>query len=582
MKTYVPAFTTLPHNCPPFAESTFLHPFSGDSQNQFRSNDPIAPFSNFGPTNYSCKQPEASSIPPLPEDKNKTFFSSKITPLTPSRKIRSTHSQTTRPVSINISKSTQTENKHSCIQEFNDNYYNYAKPLSCSEFNVNEQVIFSCNAQSPSVPLVPAQLAKENISFLVDSGSSLSLLSADFFNNNKQYLKYKYLGSRVKIQTVNSQLYCQGSIECSLKISNNFYKHHFHIVELPPTSLFQGILGYDFIKKFNIIISPKDEILVVDNHEVKLLSQDPRKVHNFHLSIRDDEPLIQPGICYAYEKCIIPPHSSQYIKLKSEFHGNAEFLLFQASLNKQNIQMQQSIINNSLSDINYSLSENNIIPHQLTFYTLIENNNDESFHINKNMKVGFVSEIENIKNDEHDPSTWLNTEMCNLIMPSQGVKNLRKQEVQTTKFKLDHMSTNEAKVINKIIHENYLAFSSSTKSLGHTDRITPKITFSSDCAIKALPFPVPSALQDEAKQQIDELIEAGIIERTLSDWSAPMLLVQKKKASPQDKPSYRLAIDLRLINSIIQPSGVYYNIGNRTLSTYVIDRQPHSNGSLGC
>ena len=51
------------------------------------------------------------------------------------------------------------------------------------------------------------------------------------------------------------------------------------------------------------------------------------------------------------------------------------------------------------------------------------------------------------------------------------------------------------------------------------------------------------------------MVEAGLIERSATQWSCPMLLVRKKSTNdPKQKQKFRLALDLRLINSIIKHS----------------------------
>ena len=72
--------------------------------------------------------------------------------------------------------------------------------------------------------------------------------------------------------------------------------------------------------------------------------------------------------------------------------------------------------------------------------------------------------------------------------------------------------------------------------------------------IKTLPFLVPPVLEQETLKQLNEMLEAGIITRSNSSWSCPMLLVKKKRTDPSKPQTFRLALDLRLLNAIIIPS----------------------------
>lgn len=89
--------------------------------------------------------------------------------------------------------------------------------------------------------------------------------------------------------------------------------------------------------------------------------------------------------------------------------------------------------------------------------------------------------------------------------------------------------------------------------MGHTDIIEPQIHFKTDYPIKTLPFPIPQALQAETRRQIEEMVEAGIIEKNVASWACLMLLV-KKKAIGEKPTTYRMTLDLRLLNAVIQHS----------------------------
>lgn len=52
--------------------------------------------------------------------------------------------------------------------------------------------------------------------------------------------------------------------------------------------------------------------------------------------------------------------------------------------------------------------------------------------------------------------------------------------------------------------------------------------------IKTLSLPVPQAIQVEAKQQLDMMIEAGITERSIFEWACPMVMVKKAASSPTE------------------------------------------------
>ena len=55
--------------------------------------------------------------------------------------------------------------------------------------------------------------------------------------------------------------------------------------------------------------------------------------------------------------------------------------------------------------------------------------------------------------------------------------------------------------------------------------------------IKQPPYRIPYAYREEVKQELKEMLNAGIIEESNSEWASPIVLVRKK-----DK-SLRLCVD---------------------------------------
>lgn len=63
-----------------------------------------------------------------------------------------------------------------------------------------------------------------------------------------------------------------GSVEFSFKIDKHHFKQHFYLTSLSPQSKFVGILGFDFIQKFNIILHPKEQFCMYNQNKIMLTS----------------------------------------------------------------------------------------------------------------------------------------------------------------------------------------------------------------------------------------------------------------------------------------------------------------------
>ena len=181
----------------------------------------------------------------------------------------------------------------------------------------------------------------------------------------------------------------------------------------------------------------------------------------------------------------------------------------------------------------------------------VTNSSNQVIHLNKHTKIGTLCEKFFVKELENSTTELL--ENINLIQASNEVIAQRQKDLVDSDFDLRHLEPSQSDTLLNLLLSNFHVFSKSLATLGHTDHIVPKLTFNHDYPIKALPFPIPYSLQDEAKRQLAEMQDAGIIEKTVSEWACPMLLV-KKKPDSSGKQSYRIALDLRMINSILQSS----------------------------
>ena len=81
-------------------------------------------------------------------------------------------------------------------------------------------------------------------------------------------------------------------------------------------------------------------------------------------------------------------------------------------------------------------------------------------------------------------------------------------------------------------------------SPGSTDIVEHDIRIKEASPIKQPPYRILCAYREEVKQELKEILNAGIIEESNSEWASPIVLVRKK-----DK-SLRLCVDYRRLNAV--------------------------------
>ncbi|CAC5360227.1 unnamed protein product [Mytilus coruscus] len=126
------------------------------------------------------------------------------------------------------------------------------------------------------------------------------------------------------------------------------------------------------------------------------------------------------------------------------------------------------------------------------------------------------------------------------------INNIEKSNEKSSKINLDEINvSNEYRsLIEKNILANQDIFAEKDTDLGRTETVKMKIDTGNNYPIKLRPYRTPLNQRPIVEKAIKEMIEANIIRRSQSPWSAPIVLIKKKDNS------IRFCIDYRKINQI--------------------------------
>ena len=95
------------------------------------------------------------------------------------------------------------------------------------------------------------------------------------------------------------------------------------------------------------------------------------------------------------------------------------------------------------------------------------------------------------------------------------------------------------------------AFSKNNKDIGRTTLIEMEIDTGDSLPIAQNPYTLPLKHHEWVRKEIETLEKAGVIERSLSPWASPVIVVPKK-STPDEPPRRRLCVDYRKVNSLQQ------------------------------
>ena len=95
-----------------------------------------------------------------------------------------------------------------------------------------------------------------------------------------------------------------------------------------------------------------------------------------------------------------------------------------------------------------------------------------------------------------------------------------------------------------LCEEQHEAFSKNNKDIGKTQLIKMEIDTGGSVPLAQSPYMLPLKHYDWVRREIETLEKAGVIERSLSPWASPGIVVPKKSA-PDEPPRRHLCVDYR-------------------------------------
>ncbi|UYV78663.1 hypothetical protein LAZ67_16002321, partial [Cordylochernes scorpioides] len=273
-----------------------------------------------------------------------------------------------------------------------------------------------------------------------------------------------------------------GSISMDIKIDEKSLNYRFVVLESNMKSL---IIGRDLLRRLNAKINCKQDILEYDIvTECQDSNEAPRKIIN-----QQDE--VVPQLCVKLVRVTVKANDGEYV-----VEPNEKLTL----TNGLRIARCLITVRNKLADL------------------WITNPYPRTLKIMKNQTLGYASPptmVNNIEDDEEDKVT----------------------EIQIN----EDLTLSQKNELRQVLSKYSDLFSS---KLGKTNLAKHRIDTENAKPIKHKPYRVSPKERDIIKEQIQDMLQEGVIRASSGPWAFPVILVRKRDGN------WRFCVDYRKLNSI--------------------------------
>ncbi|CAG2227696.1 unnamed protein product [Mytilus edulis] len=300
-----------------------------------------------------------------------------------------------------------------------------------------------------------------------------------------------------------------GKVNISVTIGNRNFRASIYVLPQLHHSL---ILGVDFLKQTKAKLNfETDTFEIFENNDVVTLSRLTSK----------------QGLAKTSKAITIPKRSQTLISVavSHQTHDSTVLLEPLKSLaHKHRILAAKALVK---------------IKHGKAYLSLM-NPTDNKVRIKARTKLAKVAHVktETIQNfNDTKPSV-------------SSIKTPNSTSCSDLKFDLSEsdLTDSEKQKMHNFLNENKQSFATDMTELGKTPLYKHKIvTVPGARPVRRNPYRQSPQVRRETENQIQELLENGIIEESNSDWCSPLIMIPKKTGG------WRMAIDYRSLNKLTVP-----------------------------
>ena len=364
---------------------------------------------------------------------------------------------------------------------------------------------------------------------LSDSGAQISCINEQFLNSTtfrNTPLQKSVVSTIIGAGGTNHKV--KGQIRLPVNFDGSIINQTFQVVASLRSPV---ILGMDFLVANKVSLNIGDKMMIINHKGVKKV------------------PLVKrdSGCVRVTQLTVIPALGSQEVSVKVSKITTNDVMVKPRHISKTN----ELLLPNCL--INTENGQSNL---------KILNQSKQDITLRKGLIVGTCKPV-----NKDNITPWVNeiTQLTDKI--DLDTKSIHKiKESSKINFDLanaDLTATQKEKLI-EFLDKNRDIFATNLSELGHTTILKHEILTGDAPPVQSRPYRTTPKVKAEIDRQLDEMLQYGIIEESVSNYSSPLVMVKKKNSPNTKNPELRMCIDFRRLNtqtlSQLQPSPRLDNI----------------------
>ena len=341
-------------------------------------------------------------------------------------------------------------------------------------------------AQPSNQPIfIKLKINKRNINFLFDTGSGLSFIKYDIIKS----FPFEILNTNGPIIRLIDGRTQQLLKHCFIQIIYNQQKFEQEFFVIQNLS-YQGILGLNFYHKIKNSLTYDNDLKLIE------IIEDKTKT-NVYLKENTKLKENSKTLCdIVILESVVPILFKQSSRI-SDFY---------------NLNIDECLLNNNVCAI------------------FIDNNNDFPVYLPKGIKLGSGTSFE-------FPSA---EEIQYFIQTSIETQS---EENDMSTINIDETNSEEKRQVKELLEKFKSNFAFHPHQLGRAKGYKHHIDTECSEPIKLKSYRLGYAEREEAERQVAELLKAGLIRKSTSSWSTPIIMVKQNN-------KFRMVYDFRKLNNV--------------------------------